>query len=76
MDIKLNKQNSCSCKRCSTPFSFQAGQLTAIMGISGFESVIELMKCEGIVDIASNLSFIRPDKPKRLGIWEIQNRTS
>jgi len=75
-DIKLKKQNSGTCKRTSTSFLFQAGQLTTIMGILATECVIESVKCEGIVDIVSKLIFIRLDKPKRLGIWEIQNGTS
>lgn len=74
--IKLKKQNLGTCKRTSTPFFFQVGQLTTIMGILAIECVIESMKCEGIVDVVSNLTFIRLDKPKRLGIWEIQNGTS
>lgn len=62
MDIKWNKQNSCLCKRSSTPFSFQAGQLTTIMRILGVGSVIELMKCEGIVDISSLHSLVETSK--------------
>lgn len=76
MDIKLKKQNAGTCKRTSTPFVFQAGQLTTTMGILAIECVIESMICEGIVGIVSNLTFIRLDKPKRLEIWEVQNRTS